>query len=232
MKRKKTFIGALIIIALTSFIACSQNEEPSYSCNPKANAWVKSNIRRVKSMNRKDWKKFDANYRLGAYRAFTPKQKLDFWKDKFEELNQMQWSPAEKIHLAKALAFIVSHADFFSEKKLTDDQLDELELFFHKWKDDAIKHFGWSEHLCNSIVADGNSVLNKKGDIDAYDLNLQPSNPNAGFGPIKRDCDCSVKADFCYGASPCVKTSTCNGTDFGCGIVWLMDCTGRCAQTL
>ncbi len=40
MKRKKTFIGALIIIALTSFIACSQNEEPSYSCNPKANAWV------------------------------------------------------------------------------------------------------------------------------------------------------------------------------------------------
>lgn len=231
MKRRKPFIGALIIIALTFFTACSQ-EEPSYSCNPQANAWVKNNIKKVRSMDRQGWKKLDATYRLGAYRAFTPKQKLDFWKGKFQELNQMQWNSAEKIHLAKALAFIVGHADFFSDQKLTDEQLDELELFFHKWKDHAIKHFGWSEQLCNSIIADGNSVLNKKGDIDTYDLNFQPSTPGASIGPTKRDCDCSAKADFCYGVGPCVKTSTCNETDFGCGYVWLMDCTGRCTQTL
>ena len=43
----------------------------------------------------------------------------------------MQWTAKEKLHIAKALAFIVSHKEFFSDEALNDEQLNKLELIKH-----------------------------------------------------------------------------------------------------
>lgn len=67
-------------------------------------------------MNRSDWKKINQEYSLAAYRAFTPNQKLAFWKDKFNEISQMQWTAKEKLHIAKTLALLLVTKNSFLTK--------------------------------------------------------------------------------------------------------------------
>lgn len=231
MKAKLLLIGAFII-ALFTFAACSDDNELTYSCNPQADTWVKKNLTKVRSMNRSDWKKINQEYNLAAYRAFTPNQKLAFWKDKFNEVSQMQWTAKEKLHIAKALAFIVSHKEFFSDEALNDEQLNELELFFHKWKEEAINQLGWSKELCFAIAGNGGTLINKKGEI-ATQITTEPTNPSFGYvGNLKkRDCNCNTGhlSDFCITDGPCDKAD-CNVSEDGCGWVLVMKCNGRCSR--
>lgn len=115
MKAKMLLISAFII-ALFTFAACSDDQEQTYSCNPQADTWVKKNLTKVRSMNRNDWKKINQEYSLAAYRAFTPNQKLAFWKDKFNEVSQMQWTAKEKLHIAKTLALLLVTKNSFLTK--------------------------------------------------------------------------------------------------------------------
>ena len=233
MKAKMLLISAFII-ALFTFAACSDDQEQTYSCNPQADTWVKKNLTKVRSMNRSDWKKINQEYSLAAYRAFTPNQKLAFWKDKFNEVSQMQWTAKEKLHIAKALAFIVSHKEFFSDEALNDEQLNELELFFHKWKEDAINQLGWSKELCFAIAGNGGTLINKKGEIAAQII-TGPTNPNFGYGNNlkKQDCNCNTGyiSDFCITDGPCDKAD-CISKNKGCGWVCWQECNGRCSRFL
>ena len=67
--------------------SCSQDEEV-YSCNQEVNDWVKQHKSYIQSLNRSQWHELNISVAKPSYSAFTPSQKIAFWKDKFDEVLQ------------------------------------------------------------------------------------------------------------------------------------------------
>ena len=207
-------------MSMLSFSSCSK-EEPTYSCNKSVDTWVKENLPSIQKMTRADWLRTDSTVNVAIYRAFSPKQKIKFWKDKLHEVEKLNWSKEELAHIKKVENFINSHTDYF-EGRLSDEQLDNLDRFAYQWQDYAIKDLGWSKEICRSIIGTGNKVKNTQGELIVPIANYSNSRITK-----TEDCDCSVYSDWCGFGYYC-KDTDCDGSDFGCGFIWLHDCTGNC----
>ena len=150
----------LIIVLTASILSCT--EEKVYSCNEDVNEWVISNLSSVKEMSRTDWIKLDDIQKQAVYNAFSPEQKVKFWEEKFTETKQMDWSPEELSHIIEAEDFFKTHKHFFY-KKLTDEDLNELELFAYLWVKKGVEVLGWMDKVGLSIIATGDSLQDTKG---------------------------------------------------------------------
>lgn len=225
MNAKRFF--PLLFIPVTLLCACSQEEEHTYSCDKNINKWVSSHLAEIHNMDRTDWLKTNQNISRAVYSAFTPNQKYSFWLEKFRELKKISWTKDELAHIRKAEKFITTHKDLFGDTRLTDDQLDVLESFFYNWVKEAKEKLGWDKSICIAIAGSGNTVLNRNGEQRAL--------PNNSGGEMlsasSENCNCNtgVLSDFCgmTGSDACEDTD-CDGSDFGCGWIWLQDCNGTC----
>lgn len=219
----------LFLLVFISLYACSQDEERIYSCDKNINKWVNSHIAEIHNMNRNDWLKTNQSIGRAVYNAFTAEQKFSFWKEKFQELKKIPWKDGELLHIEKAEKFIFSHRDIFTDRKLTDDQLDVLESFFYSWMKEAEETLGWNKSMCIAIAGTGNMVLNREGDLQALPDNSGGKMLSAS---TESNCNCNtgITSDFCGVAGPggCEDTN-CDGSDFGCGWIWLQDCNGTCS---
>ena len=146
-------------------------------------------------------------------------------------------------------AFIVEYADmtnttvtslstaYHSESSVADimicgfDNMAARNLFFHKWKEDAINQLGWSKELCFAIAGNGGTLINKKGEIAAQIITGPESNFGYGNNLKKQDCNCNAGyvSDFCIADGPCDKAD-CNASNNGCGWIFVMKCNGRCSR--
>lgn len=217
---KKILFFLTFIISILSFSSCSEGEH-TYSCNKSVDTWVKENLPTIQKMTRADWLHTDSAVNIAIYRAFTPQQKIKFWQDKLQEVKQLSWSKEELAHIKKVEDFINSHTEYF-EKRLSDEQLDNLDNFAYEWQEYAIKNLGWSKDICRAIIGTGNKVKNTQGEIIAS----ATSNSNSRIARSE-DCDCSVNSDWCTGGWYCKETN-CTESDWGCGTLLLHDCTGNC----
>ena len=207
------------------FFSCEQESDTSYSCNRKINEWAIQNIEVIQQMSRNSWLELADSLKIAAFRAFTPNQKYHFWKEKFQEVKDLDWSEEELEHIVKAETFLDNHRFFYS-MKLTDDQKDELETFFYLWEKESKQKFGWTKTINIGIAGTGYRLVDIDGKVDADERQMNSTT----------DCHCNIKmlSDFCnigghLGA--CVKED-CNIGDFGCGWLWLEDCNGICIYTL
>lgn len=226
--KSKKFFVCLALVCMALCMSCSDGvEETVYSCNKETNAWVKSHIPEIRKMNRKAWLKSDATKSRAIYIAFTPEQKIQFWRDKLKELSSLNFTTKEIMHIAKIGTFITEHLDFFYTQELSDDQLDILDMWIYKWGAEAQEKFGWSKELCMAIVGTSQSVLDKTGAV-------APLN-NTGTTVVIKDpnkkpaCGCNVKYDYCgiTLSGLCVETK-CEETRSGCGNLLLNACNGEC----
>ena len=119
----------LCVTALTIMVSCS-SDELTYSCDREINQWVKDNIESIQQMDRSDWLSVSGEMSIATYRAFTYQQRIRFWQDKFTEVKQLPWEDNELRHIELAENFIALHPYFFNSKQLTEEQNDELDLFF------------------------------------------------------------------------------------------------------
>lgn len=225
MKHLSFLFSALV--ALITFCSCSQDAEQAYSCNEEVNSWIKSHKSEIARMTRSDWKNASATTSRAIYVAFSQKQKIQFWMEKFAEVQKLSWSSDEKKHIAKLIAFVSTHPNFFRSEALSDEELDELDLFFYKWKNEAIEKLGWTETLCIAIAGSGKELLNKNGELaETTGLETGPDlNPN-----IKWDCECNLKNDFCNFPSSAQSCTNRNCTELvkGCGWLCAQTCNGLC----
>ena len=206
-----------------SFASCSSDDfDKTYSCNKTTDIWVKENLSLIRKMERKDWLKANASRSRAIYRAFTVDQKKNFWNDKFSEVEKLSWRPEELAHIKKAESFVKEHEYLFSGDKLTDEQLNEVDMFFYKWQQYAIEKLGWNKKQCIAIAGSGNKMKNKNGDIVA----LQSTSIKD-----QKDCNCNtgMLSDFCGSTGPCIETP-CSSADYGCGWVLVQSCNGECDQ--
>lgn len=228
MKRKLnlsvciTFVLMLIVISFS----CSTDDEQLYSCDKKINEWVKGNIPTIRKMNRTQWLQCKSSQSLAIYKAFAPTQKMLFWKEKFKELQELSWTREELSHILKVLKYVNTHPYIFSDDSLTEEQEDELELFFYDWQNMAITELGWTKVLCVAIAGTGYKLKNKDGEIDLQFSDTVISGPSSP----QKDCNCntSILSDFCNVtlSGTCVKTK-CN-SEKGCGWLMLQTCNGEC----
>lgn len=118
-------------IALITMVSCS-SDELTYSCDKEINQWVKDNIESIQQMDRSDWLSVSGEMSIATYRAFTHQQRVRFWQDKFAEVKQLPWNEKELRHIEWAESYIDSHLDIFNSDPLSEEQNDDLDMFFYK----------------------------------------------------------------------------------------------------
>lgn len=204
--------------------ACS-SDEPKYSCNPEIDEWVKEHVDDIRLMTRADWLESDAEYSIPIYRAFTPEQRVNFWREKFQELKTLPWSDGEKNLIKEAESFFESHLNLFESETTTDAQLDEAEVFFYKWSETAQKNYGWSDDMIRSMVVTGDRLVDTKGKI--YQNGKTSGNVLLS---TTESCNCNKDSWFTCSHHQACDPASCNATNSGCGFMMLYECDGLCEE--
>lgn len=230
--RKNLFYVFISNISAFGVSSCSDQDDMVFSCDESVNLWAKENIAEIREMNRAEWKTLPASKKRAAYVAFTPQQKISFWKEKLTNVMSMDWTKEEQAHIKLVYDFVNEHPDFFGGDGLTGEQLNVLDLFFYKWVDVAQNEFGWDMKLIAAIAAyggdfeiDASTKGRKRVVTDIFDDRLDDMN--------SCHCNTGMLSDFCNvtGEGMCEDVK-CEGSDWGCGWIWLDDCNGRCSEFL
>lgn len=221
----KTFI----VTAAIGFGLCScDGNEPKYSCDDNVDSWVKEHIDEIHGMTRAEWLETDAKFSLAIYRAFTYEQRIEFWREKFHEVMQLPWEDAELTHIQEAEKFFEKHLELFKGDKLSDSQLDEVEVFLYKWRSTAQKELGWKPEVVSAIIASGDKVLNTHGKL-AQKAKTKAGNTLSTTSESSH-CNCHVGSIFtCDQNTECLEVQ-CNETSMGCGGFLIWSCNGRCEE--
>lgn len=228
--RKNLFYVFISIISAFGLSSCSDQDDMVFSCDESVNLWAKENIAEIREMNRAEWKTLSASKKRAAYVAFTPQQKISFWKEKLTNVMSMDWTKEEQAHIKLVYDFVNEHPDFFGGDGLTDEQLNVLDLFFYKWIDVAKNELGWDMKLMAAVAASGEDVVVQRSKVGPKSAIVDGFNDNMDN---MNSCQCNTKilSDFCNISSQGVCEDTdCEGSDFGCGWLLLEDCNGRCSE--
>lgn len=223
MKKMVLFFGMIAVLILTN---CAK-DELVYSCDPVIDRWVVDHLEEIKKMDRKTWLTYPLEYGKPIFRAFTPEQQVEFWKDKFMEVKSLEWSAEALAHIELMEEFILNHRDFFEGKKLTDEQNDELDVFCYKWQTYAIEKLGWTKMMVVQMIMSG-YPMQKYGE-EAATRTSPP--PGGSLDPAaKLPCGCNLKHDFCDDTNHAVecKKTGCSEKEKGCGWLVLQPCNGTC----
>lgn len=212
----------LVLASMTIAFSACQQKEIVYSCDKKVNEWVHDNLTEIKLMSRSTWNNLDEDLKRASYRAFTQQQKVLFWKDKLNEVLAMEWNEAECEHIKKVLEFINEKQFYFdNDREITDEEQEEIDIFAYKWVEDAKDNLGWDMPLISSIVATGNTLLDKKGTVRT----TTQSRSLEGGG-----CECEIEQIIAWCiTSSCEESSIdCEPSDVGCGFLLIYPCNGSC----
>lgn len=225
--KKIILLGMLGLMVL--IMSCSQSEEIFYSCDKTQDEWVKENLSEIRQMTRSEWLQVDETLARPVYRAFTPKQRIVFWQDKFNETKKLSWTDEELAHIQKAEDFMNSHLDFFYDNLLPQEE-DELEMFFYKWFKYSVEQLGWKEEVGLGIITSGHKLRNTGGELDFSSVRITANETMSTGTETSKNCHCSVHGllNSCGLSGQECTEGSCDTQDFGCGALWLQDCDGLC----
>lgn len=219
-------LKTIVVVITFGFVmsACS-GDEPIYSCNAEVDKWVREHVEEIHSMTRADWLESDAEFSIPIYRAFTPEQRVDFWRKKFQELYKLAWTAGELSLIKEAESFFENHLSMFGNEDPTEMQLDEAELFIYKWSEKARRDFSWSDSMIGAIIASGDKLLDTRGTV--YQ---KTQAAGSMLLATSESCNCHVHSIFtCDQYTECIEVK-CNETTLGCGGFLLWSCDGRCEE--
>jgi hypothetical protein len=162
------------------------------------------------------------------YVAFTPEQKLDFWKGKMTEVLSLDWNEQEREHLKSLYKTVSNNSEWFaSDFSKNKEQFEQFEIVIYKWSEYAGDILGWDKNLIGSIIASGNKLLDKTGKI----FIVKDSSVRLKSGK-ELDCDChrgNVLFTTCeLQEGFYCKNDPCKESVYGCGAFWTESCNGLC----
>ena len=227
--RKFLLFGALGLMALIT--SCSQSEEIFYSCDKTQDEWVKENLSEIRQMTRSEWLQVDKSMAAPIYRAFTPQQRIDFWRERFDEIMELPWNDAELAHIQSLVDFMNSNLHIFQGNLSVEDE-DAMDLFAYKWQQYAVEQLGWEEKVGLTIMMSGDKLKNTKGDIEETSIGLYSkavlSTRSEDFSEFF-DCNCHYANVLtkCFPSMRCEKNG-CNYLETGCGLLMGKSCDGLC----
>ncbi|MBR1378183.1 MAG: bacteriocin fulvocin C-related protein [Bacteroidaceae bacterium] len=213
------------VVALL-LMSCS-SDELTYSCDKEIDRWVKSNLNEIQQMTRAEWLGLNRGYAIATYRAFTPQQKVIFWQEKLAEVKQLPWSEDELRHIEQVEQFINVHHGFFYKETLTEDENDEIDIFFYKWMQQGIENYGWDKLVALSIAATGYKVKNTLGELELPLNTYAASNISNSIEPTC-DCKTGLLQNACFFSDETCVENDCSYLEDGCGWLLLQSCDGQC----
>lgn len=223
----------LLTLFLPVVLQSCYHEDEVYSCNPEVNDWVKENKAQIQTLTRSQWQELDYNVSQASYIAFTPTQKIVFWKEKFAEVKTLNWTINELAHIQEAENFAMSNPQYFRDGKLTDEELDEIEVFFIKWLKQGNRDFGWTKQIAMAIVGTGYKMTDTTGSISLPKRRNTPMAYSTMSTATESTCNCNISSLLTCVANPAgsgCESSNCKEVSYGCGYLLLQACNGRCEE--
>lgn len=251
---KRLLFFAVTLFCFSTNLACQDIEKKVYCCDPTINRGIVDNLSSIRKMDRSQWLKLKEDYKIPAYRAFTPEQKHELWKGKFKELKTLPWTKAELEHINKAIKWVERHPFLWSNRKSTDEELNELDLFFTKWTIEAEEKLNWDKQVAIALFQTPDRVLDTKGTLEITktglilkpiskasieDPGLEVDTTDIDFPSDTTDIDNPDKAIKCHCTDQVFfdgcGTNTCDShwikceiVEKGCGWMDRYDCNGLC----
>ena len=231
----KNKITKSIITVLLSIICFSCEKEEFYSCNPKADQWVKDNLNEIRTMTRKEWINIDnVTYQKAAFTAFTTKQRHDLWVRKFDEILTLDLAEQEQSHLLLMNDAVKNSPQWFDDYSI-EKYRDQMDLFIYKWVEVAKDSLCWTDEDIYYLIGTPESI---KRDINGRitKVTLMHSSkeltPGEGYGNV---CNCGNDSEYlfkCPGIAgyECKVTNECTLSEKGCGAWWMDVCWGECRK--
>lgn len=221
---KKLFLLTFVVAGL---MACNNDYENDdvYSCNEQLNEWAHVNLRNIQAMDWESWQSLSEEYKLPAYNAMTPSQKILFWKDKVRAVLKLNWTEEEQQHITKLYNFFENNSDMYTPEVLKDpEKLKDLRGFLAQWEVDAMYDLRWTEKQVRGIIYTGNRLLNINGDYEVKQgMRLRTSGESGSGGSDQ--CNCySEDANDTSCPGTCIMT---DDDDTGCGSGKISPCNGR-----
>jgi hypothetical protein len=165
MKQQKIIITCLFALCFSVF-GYSQD----YANEIDIDAWNNEHQTEIQTMSRENWLKLDETLKRPVYEKFTGKQRYLFWIDKINEVIQsFDWNELETIHLNLLLNTVSKNPKWFENdgiESLEKPYKEAFETFVSSWNEYAKDTLCWEKRLIGAIVASGNKVLNKTGEIE------------------------------------------------------------------
>lgn len=221
---KKMVFALLCVLA-----SCNSNDE-FFTCDNETNRWINDNLESIHLLSRSEWMELDDGIRSACISAFTKDQRLEFWKEKLQEVMLLKWSETEMEHLQNLLKFITQNPEIFDFKNpVSDEQYESSRLFFYEWSEYAKEQLGWTDKQLYAMVGTGDRMKNKDGDIDE-NVEVKMSTP-LDEDAQKWNCNCALDAwvRWCL-INDCEEVDWCEEKSRNCGFLLLDDCDGRCGS--
>lgn len=151
--------------------------------------------------------------RLSFSELLNPEQKSELWHGRINQMMKENVLNQSQKNLLISLKSNLS-AKVFQDKDQRDIFMNNFGL---KWQQDAIQIIG-VELMYKYLVNINNSSTANSEELDE-------------LGDGTSSCNCNQTSSVsCLGRDECTST-TCKTSDYGCGVLWLWSCNGRCRLT-
>lgn len=207
------------------FTSCVKDEH-FYSCDPTIEEYVKSHISEINTMTRADILGLQPMVTKAFYNAFTAEHKLAFWIDKLNEVLLLDWNDEEMNHINMLIDYINENNYIFDNSfNENSEKWDSFELAIYKWVIYAEDVLKWDKKLVANIIASGDKLINKKGELA---IPIKSNSPMV-LNRSEIDCKCSTQSDWCFTMNTTCGTTfrDCKPVD-GCGTFFQYVCDGLC----
>ena len=251
---RKLLAMIIMLLYYSTNLACQDIKEKVYCCDSAINKAIVDNLPNIRQMDRSQWLKLREDFKTPVYRAFTPEQKHELWEGKFVEVKQLPWTKAERKHINKAIKWVKTHPFLWSDRKSTDEELNEMELFFTKWTIEAEEKLNWDKRVAIALFQTPDRVLDTKGtleitktglilkpiskasledpglEVDTTDIETPSDTTDITETEEELFCSCHEGSivTLCFPLSCERSWMPCKVTEKGCGLWWNQECNGLC----
>lgn len=161
---------------------------------------------------------------LSVYRAFNAEKRIELWKNKIEEVLQMNLSEKERNHI-KVLKSVLSQKGYwfggYTDKSQKQQINNEIDIFAYRWIEYAKEELKWDNVFIYKVAGDPNPM----SVIDNF--MISNSNHQIATRAEENVCRCHTDWESCKPLN-CVKGGCRDDGLKGCGWLWLQDCDGTC----
>lgn len=220
-KRPKTVVSLFIVSFIYISIALTSCSTSNSECEfDRVYTEVLSKKVEYENMPRSKWLELPDSLKRAVYTVMKPEVKYNFWIEKMDETEKLEWTSDERAHVNLLREFIVKHPLLFEKGFLLDEKhLEEFNSFIDEWRIVSKEKFSWSNSMQYCIAAYGDVITDKM---------FKELKDGATFNGVGNYCECSSYSDWCFSGT-CNDKERCS-TDAvdGCGTFWLFRCNGKC----
>jgi len=229
MKKELSLFVFFVIIGLFATSCKKDNINENFSCNPEINQWAKTNLKSVQLLTRDELTQLPISKQRAAWRTLSAERKLELWKDKYAEMNKLNWTIEERNHLELLVNEL--KVEFFLEPT----SIERIEIqnigdqFLLTWISFAQSELHWNQHFLYSIGFRLDNPVSNNRLLETNSSNLGDEQGPPPPGPVECACNASDPGnDFCgaFDMLECV-SGACVEND-GCGWWWSHSCDGLC----